>query len=201
MTHGQRRALKIICLAFLPAAALAVDGWFYVSMKGWTYNLREHDAAVFWPGVLMFGAVFFPLAALGFGSALFQLLSTSGIARWPIIEGRVTDGRIEVVEVPRGKSAILHDEKYLPAVTYAYEVAGTTYSNDRPSYRLDRREEAEGELLAYPVGAPLRVYYDPDDPGTSVLEISDERVSRALGSTLVLAALPFLITALVIAWH
>lgn len=201
MTRGQRRALKIICLAVLPAAALAVDGWFYVSMKGWTYSLRENGADVFWPGVLTLGALFFPLAALGLGSDLFQFLSTGGSASWPVAEGRVTGGRIEIIERPRGKSAILYDETYLPVVTYAYEVAGTGCSNDIPAISRKRREEAEGVLLSYPVGAPLRVYYDPDDPGTSVLETGDGSAFRSFGFTLLFAALPFLIISLIIAWR
>jgi hypothetical protein len=201
MRHGQRQALKIICLAVLPAAALAVDGWFYVSMKGWTYNLRESGAAVFWPGVLMFGAFFFPLAALGFGSDLFQYWSTRASARWPVADGRVTGGRIEIVEVPRGKSAILYDTEYRPVVTYAYEVAGAGRSNDIPATRYKNREEAEEVLRSYPVGAPLRVYYDPDDPGTAVLQTGDGSAFRSLGFTLIGAALPFLITSLIIALH
>ena len=201
MTRGQRQALKVICLAVLPAAALAVDGWFYVSMKSWTYSLRENGAAAFWPGVLMFGALFFPMAALGFGSDLFKYWSTRASARWPVAEGRVTGGRIEIVERARGKSAIMYDTEYLPVVTYAYEVAGTRCSNDIPAIRLKSREEAEEVLRSYPVGTPLRVYYDPDDPGTAVLQTGDESAFRGLGLTLFVAALPFLTTSLLIALH
>jgi hypothetical protein len=201
MTRGQRQTLKVICLAVLPAAALAVDGWFYVSTKSWTYNLRENGAAAFWPGVLTFGALFFPFAALGFGSDLFQYWSTRASARWPVADGRVTDGRIEIVERARGKSAIMYDTEYLPAVTYAYEVAGTPCSNGIPATSLKNREEAEEVLRSYPVGTPLRVYYDPDDPGTATLETGDGSAFRSLGFTLIWAALPFLTTSLIIALH
>lgn len=200
MTPGQRRTLKIVCLAVLPAAVLAVDGWFYVSMKGWTYSLRENGAAVFWPGVLTLGALFFPIAALALGNDLFQYVSTRASARWPIAEGRVTGGRIEIIERSRGKSAILYDQEYRPVVTYAYEVAGAGCSNDIPAISRKRREEAEEALRSYPVGAPLRVYYDPDDPGTSVLETGDESAFRSLGFTLLFAAAPFLTISLIIAW-
>lgn len=201
MTRKQRQTLQIICLAVFPAAALAVDGWFYVSMKGWTYSLRENGAAAFWPGVLTFGALFFPMAAFSFGADLFQYWSTRASARWPVADGRVTGGKIEIIEVPRGKSAIMYDTKYLPVVTYAYEVAGTKCSNDIPATRLESRAEAEEVLRSYPAGAPLRVYYDPDDPGTAVLQTGDESAFRSLGFTLFWSALPFLTTSLIIAWH
>ena len=201
MTRGQRQTLKVICLAVLPAAALAVDGWFYVSMQGWTYSLRESGAAVFWPGVLMFGAMFFPMAAFSFGADLFQYWSTRASARWPVADGRVTGGRIEIVEVPRGKSAVLYDTEYRPVVAYAYEVAGATCRNDIPAIRLKSRAEAEEVLRSYPVGTPLRVYYDPEDPGTAVLDSGDESAFRSLGFTLLWAALPFLMTSLLIAWQ
>jgi hypothetical protein len=201
MTHGQREALKILCFAVLPAVALAVDGWFYLSMQGWTYNLRDSGAAAFWPGVLTFGALFFPLAALGLGNDVFQYLSTRASARWPIAEGRVTGGKIEIIERSRGKSAILYDQEYRPIVTYAYEVAGAKCSNDIPALSRKSRGEAEEALRSYPVGAPLRVYYDPDDPGTSVLETGDESAFRLLGFAALFAAAPFLASSLLIALH
>jgi Protein of unknown function (DUF3592) len=201
MTRQQRQALKVVCLAVLPAAVLAVDGWLYVWLKSWTYSLRENGAGVFWPGVLTFGALFFPFAALSFGSVLFQYWSTRGSARWPLAEGRVTGGGIEIVEVARGKSAISRYETYRPVVAYTYEVAGATCSNDIPAISLKSREEAEEVLRSYPVGVPLRVYYDPDDPGTAVLQISDGWDFRLLGFTLIWAALPFLTTYLIIALH
>jgi hypothetical protein len=201
MTRGHRRALKVICLAVLPVAALAVDGWFYVSMKSWTYSLRDSGAAVFWPGVLTLGALFFPIAALFFGADLFQYLSTRASARWPVAEGRVTGGRIEIIEVARGKSLIRTYETYLPVVSYAYEVAGARCSNDIPAITLKNREEAEEVLRAYPVGTPLQAHYDPDDPGTAVLQTGDGSAFRSLGTTLWFVAAPFLATSLIIAWR
>jgi hypothetical protein len=200
MTRGQRQALKIICLAVVPAAALAVDGWFYVSLKSWTYSLRGSGAAVFWPAVLTLGALFFPFAAFFFGNDLFQNWSSHASARWPVAEGRVTGGKIEVLEVARGKSLISTYETYLPKVTYCYEVAGATCSNDLPEFEVPRktREEAEEVLRLYPVGTPVRVHYDPDDPGTAVLPIRDGWAFRSLGPTLFFAAAPFLAAYLII---
>jgi hypothetical protein len=122
-------------------------------------------------------------------------------ARWPVADGRVTAGRIEVIEVARGKSLIRTYETYLPVVSYAYEVAGARRSNDIPAITRKSREEAEEALRAYPVGTPVQAHYDPDDPGTAVLQTGDESAFRSLGFTLLFAALPFLTTSLIIAWR
>ena len=76
MTRERRLRLKIFCFGILPVAVLAVDAWIYVSMQGWTYNLPADGAGVFWPGVLGYGLVFFPLAALCLGFDLFHYWST-----------------------------------------------------------------------------------------------------------------------------
>jgi hypothetical protein len=170
-------------------------------MKSWTYSLRESGAAVFWPGVLTLGALFFPLAALGFGSNLFQYWSTRASAGWPVAEGRVTGGRIDTIEVARGKSAISTYETYLPVVTYTYEVAGAAYSNGIPAITLKTREQAEEVLRSYPAGTPVRTHYDPEDPCTAVLRIGDGSTFRSIGFTLFSVAAPFLITSLIIAWR
>ncbi len=46
-------------------------------------------------------------------------------------------------------------------------------------------------LRRYPKGAPVRVRYDPEDPGTSVLQTSGGRAFKALGGALGLAIIPF----------
>jgi hypothetical protein len=207
MTRERRQRLKIFCFGVLPAAALAIDASFYVSMQGWTYSLRGSGADVFWPGVLLLGLMFFPLAAASVGYDLFHDWSTRGSARWPIVGGRVTAGSIYVAY------SGLSPTRYVPLADYAYEVAGTIYRNLLPApglksrmYRvllppgLKSREEAEEVLRSYPVGAQLRVYYDPDDPGTSVLETGDGAF-RLLGLTLFFAALPFVTVSFIIAWR
>ncbi len=75
---------------------LAIDLWLYVSMRGWTYNVKDHGAAAFWPIVLAFGAVCFPLAASAFANAVFDLWSARASMRWRATAGRVTDSTIEI---------------------------------------------------------------------------------------------------------
>jgi hypothetical protein len=198
MTRERRQRLKIFCFGILPVAVLAVDAWIYVSMQGWTYGLPTDGAGVFWPGVVGLGLLWFPFAAACFGVDLFHYLSTRERKRWPVTEGRVTAARIEEMNVWRHRSIIPSGVEFMPIVNYAYEVAGITHSTDISATALESREAAEHVLRRHPVGATLRVYYDPDDPGASVLDRIDEPTYQGLKGALACAAAPFVIVTLVI---
>ena len=69
-----------------------------------------------------------------------------------------------------------------------------TYNNDLTAFGLapfESREVAERMLRPYPKGAPVRVRYDPDDPGTSVLRTTGGWALTALGVAAVSAITPF----------
>jgi hypothetical protein len=195
MTSRERRVFKILYAIVVPAGVLLLDAAFYVSMKGWTYNLREHGAAAFWPIVLAFGFLFFPIGAGVLAKAMFDIWSARASTHWRVAEGRVTDSTIEIHEYTR-RGWIGWDtvQEYLPKVAYAYEAAGSTYKNDLTAFGLsplESRGDAERMLRGYPKGAPVRVHYDPDDPGTSVLQSTGGWAFKALGAALVTAAIPF----------
>jgi hypothetical protein len=197
MTSRERRAWKILYSIAVPAAALLIDAALYWSMKGWTYNLREHGAAAFWPIVLAFGFLFFPLGAGLLAKAVFDLRSARASTHWRVADGRVTDSTIEIHEYTR-RGWIGWDtyQEYLPKVAYAYEAAGNAYTNDLTAFGLaplETRAEAEGMLRGCPKGGPVRVHYDPDDPGTSVLQSTGGWAFKALGLALVFALTPFAI--------
>jgi hypothetical protein len=202
MTPGERRALGILRLIVIPVVVLAIDVALYVGMKGWTYNLREHGAAVFWPSVLMFGGLFFPLAAALFANAIFDLWSARVSTRWNVADGRVSDCTVEIQErTRRGWIGWETYQEYLPKVAYTYEVAGAAYTNDLTAFGLspfERREEAEAVLRGYRKGGLVRVHYDPDDPATSVLQSTGGWALKALGLALLLALAPFVITIMIV---
>lgn len=61
---------------------------------------------------------------------------------------------------------------YLTGVEYVYLVDGTEYRSDRFSIQLTDHKTsgaAEEDLVLFPVGGQIAVYYDPEDPGSSVL--------------------------------
>jgi hypothetical protein len=85
---------------------------------------------------------------------------------------------------------------YRPAVAYEYEAPGHKYKYVLIAFGLKSRgsrEEAEAVLESYPKGARVRVYYDPDDPQSSVLQMAGGWALRAIGSALFAAMIVFLL--------
>jgi Protein of unknown function (DUF3592) len=205
MTSRQRRAVKILYGWIIPLSVLAADVWFYVSMRGWTYNLKEHGTDAFWPILLMIGGIFFPIAAFIGGKALFDMWSARASTRWRVTQGRVTDTKIEEQEYTR-RAWIGYEayHEYLPKVTYTYEAAGSTYTNDLTAFSIgesESRAEAERVLRPYTKGAPVRVRYDPDDPATSVLQSTGAWALKALGVAVGMVTTPFWLTIMIMMTH
>lgn len=69
-----------------------------------------------------------------------------------------------------------HVDQYQPVTKYSYTVDGDLYTSTR--IRLveevpvfDTREEAVATAeRSYPVGSSVQVYYDPEDPGSALLD-------------------------------
>jgi hypothetical protein len=112
-----------------------------------------------WFGVMFLG-VAFVVAAQTYKSSRAALATEA----WPSVMGRVE--RASVVGV--GSS-----DRALATVSYAYEIAGKTYSSNRISTNERTpilRAEAEAFVTAHPTGTPITVHYDPEEPGQAVLE-------------------------------
>jgi hypothetical protein len=95
---------------------------------------------------------------------------------WPTAAGTV-----EEVTVVRDRSSTSNTSRpyYYYAVTYEYEVSGQRYRGDRYSlgngstasknYESQREARNVGEE-AYPEGSEVAVYYDPENPASTVLK-------------------------------
>lgn len=73
------------------------------------------------------------------------------------------------------ESTVVGDRASRPQLVFAYEVAGTTYTDTSdlhmPSFggRNNRRAAAENMAAEYPVGRELMVHYNPDNPAEAHL--------------------------------
>lgn len=89
---------------------------------------------------------------------------------WPSTAGQVVDAR--VVEGASGHDDM--SENYVLRVEYEYTVAGTTYRSHQAAFgpRQSHRHyhQAQAQAGRYPVGAPVTVFYNPDNPQDAVLE-------------------------------
>lgn len=116
-------------------------------------------------------AVFCLVAGIGvivFGCtiAMDALASSS----WPTTDGLVISTGVDETSSGTGTR---RSRGYRPSVRYAYEVDGMRHEGDRISFADEvskTRSHATLVINRYPVNAAVTVAYDPDDPGTSVLE-------------------------------
>jgi hypothetical protein len=112
---------------------------------------------------LMFNTLIF-LGVVFMVVGILMYTTTERPNSWSTTPGTVTDSYV----VDDGSS-------YYPVVKYRYQVSGVEYANHKIKYLEDAqvtdRSVAEAVAQKYPVGASVTVYYDPSDPGSSVLEL------------------------------
>ena len=104
-----------------------------------------------------------------------QALEMDDSREWPTTEGVITRSLI-VQHHPRGseKHGYAQRREYEVRVEYSYDVEGTRYGGDRLRIRPNRYQgerSAKRELAKYPAGQKVKVYYDPEKPERSVLEL------------------------------
>ena len=98
---------------------------------------------------------------------------------WPSVEGQVLSAGIEsdTMKTHVGTSFRVHSAQ----ISYAYEIGGRRYENDRISFASLRRgtdySRARSETMAYHAGTAVEVFYNPSDHSDSVLT---KEISRDL---------------------
>jgi hypothetical protein len=82
-------------------------------------------------------------------------------ASWPSVEGEIITS--ELVEDNDGDTS-LH-------IVYLYSVTGRSFTSDQFSFTVMSNSESAkmSRLSQYPVGRNVSVYYDPENPRTSVI--------------------------------
>jgi len=106
------------------------------------------------------GAIFFLFAL-----PPLQYASTS--KSWPLVDGIITRSEIDV-------SRSDGNTHYQPDIAYSYIVEGKKYSSSKITVGeppLDNNvSKAKKVQVKYPTGKEVTVWYDPELPGSSVLE-------------------------------
>lgn len=110
-----------------------------------------------------------------FALATFLKWKEAQAARsWLPVRGTIISSRIEVREVSvsiSGSNTSTTEIRNFPAITFEYAVNGGRFVGTRYTLRDEIGNFQVPETLArYPKGAEVTVYYDPSDPGTSVIE-------------------------------
>lgn len=145
---------------------------------------------------LVGGLAFFITAALG---VIFIILSVrnkkkaQASTQWPSVAGQVSN-----LEITRNNSQDADgnlDFTYTPIVHYSYQVGGQAFTSDKIAFGAVRNyglENKAREVLAqYPLGSPVTVYYNPQNPAEAVLKTSASggRVTLIVGIALLVISL------------
>ena len=125
-------------------------------------------------GTLCVGGVIFLVFIGGIFATIFGFRNRrkgSASQNWPAAGGVITNAWIQ-------ESQDTDDEgytstTYTPKWEYQYNVGQQTFTNSRISFGgvsgYGRHKKAQEELNRFPVNSQVRVYFDPDNPGESVL--------------------------------
>lgn len=121
------------------------------------------------PGLIIVAVVIFAIGGLLTVFGIKGIFDAVGTADWPVAEGTIVQS-----EISKRKLDQPLKYEYSPSVRYEYVVDGENYRNStiRPGGRRSSRikTEAEYRLAPYPKGQKDKVYYNPDNPGKSLLE-------------------------------
>jgi hypothetical protein len=100
-------------------------------------------------------------------------VQASASAAWPSVAGTVVAAEVQTRRHGGGLSGGRQSAQHTPLIAYHYGVGDQGYQGTRIRYGLlvfNFKGGAEKVLAPYPVGAQVRVHYNPANPADSVLE-------------------------------
>ena len=120
---------------------------------------------------LLFAFIFGILGVAFIAFALISRKKAETSQSWPVTTGSITRADLQ--------EHISYDDdtggttrSYEPRITYTYNVAGQPLTSTKIGFGANSFDynHAQEILNRYPVGTPVTVHYDPNDPGKAVLE-------------------------------
>ena len=111
------------------------------------------------------------LVVLGGGgiiAGIWIILKAYASSKWPSCQGTITSSEVDMEKTARHRT-----ETFTAKVAFEYQVRGKSYSASRISffeYGSSNPDHATRRVARYPTGRSVRVYYNPKNPKTAVLE-------------------------------
>jgi hypothetical protein len=177
-----------------PLAALVLPllgGWLLGAFEN--FQLGSSQAVTPLQAFTLLGAMLFPCAAFVYAQDEWNRAQAHAARGWPTVPGEVHESRID-------SKWSQHRRLYRLVLSYRYEVGRDGYDGDMamfgPSW-LTSRTSTEALARKYPVGAKVTVHYDPDDPKTSVLDVSDAMARQNSWRVWLFVLFPFAFTIVV----
>lgn len=124
--------------------------------------------------LIAFGVIAIVIGAIPYIVQFRQGLRADASKKWPTSHGTVTASALE--RLPDKKW------RYRAAVQYAYRAGGKNYQASRVFWggNEGREKHMASVIETYPVGAKVRVFYDPNDPAEAVLNPIQNTGSRPM---------------------
>jgi hypothetical protein len=116
------------------------------------------------------------------------------LQKWQSAQGTVTGSRVVGYSFRAGSKGRTVTN-YEPFVYYEYQVAETTYHNNRLNFSSGYFNQQRAKQIAesYPKDLQVTVYYDPEDPYESVLDTRSKRGIAYLVIGFILLVLGYII--------
>lgn len=108
--------------------------------------------------------------------------SAHAAGSWVSVDGTLHSAAIEEqIEYDSENDPVVH---HAPQVAYGYEVSGKGYSGTRAFFsrnRFDSEEQGRSWLAGRTAGSAVKVWYDPQDPSLSALELDHPAKGELIG--------------------
>ena len=131
---------------------------------------------------------------LGIALLLGGLAAMSGVLWLHARQLAVVKSFVEVEAVVLNSQVLKSEEDrerestYSPLIRYRYVVEGKSYKSERFAFHYSMDEkQVEREVAARPVGSTTKAYYDPLDPGASVLHRGPGSIAGLLTFSILIA--------------
>jgi hypothetical protein len=123
--------------------------------------------------LILFGVIVFAVGVILYVVQLRQGMRADASKKWPKAQATVIASALE----PSPE----HKRRYRAAVEYRYRVGAKDYQSSRIFWggNEGRRRHMESVVSAYPAGARMGIYYDPQNPAEAVIDPAQQAGSKA----------------------
>lgn len=147
---------------------LCLIGVSAVLAFGIAFSLQAKNRLQVSPYPVLAWVIIAGLWSIGASLTLLQthdLHVATQIRQWPHVEGTVLETELQA------------KRSFVPKVTYQYSINGNTYTDKKELFspqfggKDTRRQTSQKILAEYEKGGPITVYYNPQNPAESAVEI------------------------------
>jgi hypothetical protein len=137
---------------------------------------RDESARENWSGLTVYAVIIFILGLIMGPFGMFQLRKALKAQKWPSVTGVIAESRLISKRMGR---KFRGGSVFVPVIKYDYEADGRSYRGSKIYFMQGYSNiyrNGQKYIDRYPEGCSVKVYYNPKDPQTAVLE--NDRISK-----------------------